>query len=365
VGAVESVLASLEIRAGLAEAAHRACWVGEPVVAAERVADALLGWLGADSIRWVDAPGFGPSGEGVPIEVEDEVEATLRLADWTARGRLRRSAGDPMPVWDERVRVGLGRALAAAEGSPIRYVGFKLLLRALLAECASPGEWMEFVRRFHLRPDEEFLADGTPDAAPGVALLSTFGLVAGAAAAVQSPLVRAAVRGDRRRETGPVELALREEAVRQAVRGGCALVGQAHLVMAMCALDYAMAGIGAGFTEAATPANGGAGALAAAGIGYARVKDFAEDLSPGPAEPPAGDRSWRRGGADPPFGTDLMTAFTEARRLATDLGHRHPGTTHLLYVVAADGAGPGARMLRAYGADPAALAVRLGRQLAP
>ncbi|GAA2375928.1 Clp protease N-terminal domain-containing protein [Dactylosporangium salmoneum] len=325
------VVASHEIVVGLGESCRWAGLAGAPVVNAERVADVLLGWVGAMDVRWEVAPGFGASGEAVPLETEDEVDATLRLAEWHARGRLRRPFGAPVPGWDERIRVALGRALAAAAEGDIRYVGFKLMLRSLLAECDSPGEWMEFVRRFHLRPDAEFLADGSPDAARGLELLG--GPARGIAAAV------------------------RREAVRQAVRGGCTLVGQAHLVMAMCALNHALERTGG------RPAGGGPQALAARGIGYPEVKGFAEELSFEVGDPPKQDRTWWRGREDPAFAADVVRAFADADRLAADLGQPAAGTVHLLYVIVADTAGPGALMLRSLGADPAALAVDLGQQL--
>ncbi|WP_432834830.1 Clp protease N-terminal domain-containing protein [Dactylosporangium sp. CA-092794] len=361
------VLASLEVVVGLAEAASRAWRRQDGLISAECVAGVLLERLGAERVRWEAAPGFGASGEGVPDEVEDEVEATVRQASWTARRWLHQDGYVPGPMWDQRVRVAVGRALAAAEAGPeIRYLGFKLFLRALLAECASPGEWMEFVRRFHLRPDAEFLADGTPDAAVSLAMLRTFKVVDGGEAGGLAALAaRSLVRAERGRDDGPMVPVLRAEATRQAVRGGCALVGQAHLVMAVCAVDFALAQTGSRLNAAAAPVNAAAGVLAELGISYPVIKDFAEDLAAVPGDPPPGERSWRQDRADPPWGADLVQAFTEAKRLAVDLGHRFPGTSHVLYAVAADGAGTGARMLRAYGVDPAALAVRLGRQLAP
>ncbi|MER7007397.1 Clp protease N-terminal domain-containing protein [Dactylosporangium sp. NPDC000555] len=345
------IVASLEVVAGLGEAAWRATLEGAPVVTAERLADVFLGRLGTSDIRWQVAPGFGASGEGLPIEVEDEVDATLRLGEWLARGRTRRPMG-AMPAWDERVRVALGRALAAAAEGDIRYVGFKLALRSLLAECDSPGEWMEFVRRFHLRPDEEFLADGTPDAAICLAVLKAAGLVVGPLLGFErGPTVKAAALAGRRRGSDPMESALRDEAARQAVRGGCALVGQAHLVMAMCALDFALERTGNRFAE--EQPNGGARALARLGLGYTQVKNFAEDLATEPAENAKG-----------PYAADLVRVFDEAPRLAADLGQGRAGTSHLLYVIATDHEGTGGRMLRAFGVDPGTLARSLGGELA-
>ncbi|HTJ32364.1 MAG TPA: Clp protease N-terminal domain-containing protein [Dactylosporangium sp.] len=349
------VVASAEIVLGLSEAGFRAGAAGARVVSAELLANVLLAWLRAGDIRWEVAPGFGASGEDVPDEAEDEVDATLRLGSWRARGRLRRRAADPVPEWDERVRVALGRALAAAGEGEIRYVGFKLFLRSLLAECDSPGEWMEFVRRFHLRPDEEFLADGTPDAHACLETLVRSGLVLGP--------------GDpgpgRVRVAGALEPALRLEATRQAVRGGCALVGPAHLVMAICALDHAMAHLGARMAEPVAAANGAARALAEFRVGYPEVKDFAMDLESEPADPPRGDRTWRPDRESPAYAAGLLKVSTDAARLAADLGQRAVGTSHLLYAIAADGESPGARMLRGCGVDPAAIAMRLGRELAP
>ncbi|MGI5247135.1 Clp protease N-terminal domain-containing protein [Dactylosporangium sp. CA-139066] len=349
------VVASLEIVAGLSDASFRAGAAGGRVVSAELLASVLLSWLGAPDIRWEVAPGFGASGDEVPDEAEDEVDATLRLGAWRARGRLRRRPGDAVPAWDERVRVALGRALAAAGEGDIRYVGYKLFLRSLLAECDSPGEWMEFVRRFHLRPDEEFLADGTPDAQGCLQALHRCGQVTGP----DEPA------GGRVRVAGALEPALRAEATRQAVRGGCALVGPPHLVMAMCAVDYAMRRIGARWSEPVAGVNGGARALAAAGVGYPELKDFAMDLEVEPADPPRGDRTWRPDRESPPFSAGLLQVSLDAARLAADLGHRAVGTSHLLYVIASDAANPAARMLGASGVDPATLAVRLGQELAP
>ncbi|WP_432985528.1 Clp protease N-terminal domain-containing protein [Dactylosporangium sp. CA-233914] len=337
----QEALASAEVVAGLARAVSRAWMLREPSISAERVAGELLTFLGASDVIWQMLPGWGASGEGVPYAQQDEVDATLRLAEWQARHQLRRPATEPLPVWDPRVRVGLARAFAAADEEPsIRYLGFKLFLRALLVECASPGEWTEFVRRFHLRPDEEFLANGSPpvDAAE---------------------LLRTAARG------GAMLPVLRGEAVRQAVRGGCALVGQAHLVMAMCALEYVMLLTDTRLTDDVAAFNRGAAVLAEAGLDYLDVKDFAMDLSPGPAVVPKEEKGWRAAREDPPYGADLFHAAGEAARLAAELGHRHVGSTHLLFAIASDGAGPGSRMLREHDVDPAAVAVRLGRELAP
>ncbi|GAA3291836.1 Clp protease N-terminal domain-containing protein [Dactylosporangium vinaceum] len=337
-------VASLEIQVALSSAMRRAMLAREPSVSAERAADAMLGMLGADEVRWQQLPGWGASGDGVPPEQEGEVEATLRLAEWWTRRELRLTIADPLPVWDPRVRVGLGRALAAAAESPvIRCVGFRLLLRALLVECASPGEWTEFIRRFHLRPDEEFLRDGSPPLSSAVAFLKRNDPVLSGLAA---PAV------------------LRAEAVQQAVRGGCALVGQAHLVMAICALPYLMERSRLRLADDAAPTNRGGELLAEAGLTWPDVKDFAMDLSPGPADIPREERTWRVTRGDPPYGIDLYLAAQEATRLAGELGHRYVGSSHLLFAVTADGAGPGARMLRAYGVEPNALAARLGTELA-
>ncbi|WP_433613380.1 Clp protease N-terminal domain-containing protein [Dactylosporangium sp. CA-139114] len=341
-------VASLEIQVALSWAVRRALESREPSVSAERAADAMLRMLGADEVRWQMLPGWGASGESVPVAQEDEVEATLRLAQWRARRELRRSAADPLPEWDPRVRVGLGRALAAAAEAPsIRCVGFRLFLRALLVECASPGEWSEFIRRFHLRPDEEFLLDGTPPVSSASAFLKPVRKGDPVLSALAAPAV------------------LRGEAVQQAVRGGCALVGQAHAVMAVCALDHLMAITRVRLADDAVATNGGARALAELGVTYPDVKNFAMDLSPGPAEIPREDKAWRAGRGDPPFGADLYHAAGEASRLASELGHRYAGSSHLLFAIASDATGPGAQMLRAYGADPSTLAMRLGRELAP
>jgi hypothetical protein len=159
--------------------------------------------------------------------------------------------------------------------------------------------------------------------------------------------------------------ALRGEAVQQAVRGGCALVGQPHLVMAMCALEYVLPRVGIGVAEDAAATNGAGRVLAALGLSYLQVKDFAMDLSPGPAEVAKEERAWRPARTDPPFGADLLAAAREADRLAAELHHRYAGSSHLLFAIASDAGGPGARLLRGYGVDPAAVAVRLGRELAP
>jgi hypothetical protein len=340
-------VASLEVQVALSRAVRRAWEAREPSVSAERAADALLGLLGADGIAWQMLPGWGASGEGVPAEQEDEVEATLRLADWRARHDLRRSAADPFPVWDPRVRVGLGRAFAAAAAEPsIRCIGFRLFLRALLVECASPGEWSEFVRRFHLRPDEEFLLDGTPPVSSAI------------------PFVKPVRRGNPVLSALAVPGVLRGEAVQQAVRGGCTLVGQAHLVMAMCALEYLMTMTTVRLADDAAATNRGAQVLAELGMTYPAVKDFAMDLSPGPAAIPREDKAWRVSREDPPYGADLFHAAGAATKLAAELGHRYVGSSHLLFAIASDGAGPGGRMLRAYGVDPAAVAMRLGGELA-
>ncbi|WP_433056231.1 Clp protease N-terminal domain-containing protein [Dactylosporangium sp. CS-033363] len=340
-------VASLEVQVALSWAVRRAWEAREPSVSAERAADAMLRMLGADEVRWQILPGWGASGEGVPAEQEDEVEATLRLAQWRARRELRRSAADPLPVWDPRVRVGLGRALAAAAEAPsIRCIGFRLFLRALLVECASPGEWSEFIRRFHLRPDEEFLLDGTPPVSSAAAFL------------------RPARKGDPVLSALAAPAVLRGEAVQQAVRGGCELVGQAHMVMAMCSLDYLMEITRIRLAEDAEATNRGAHVLAELGLTYPAVKDFAMDLSPGPADIPREEKAWRVGRGDPPYGADLFRAAGEAARLANELGHRYVGSSHLLFAIASEGDGPGARMLRGHGVDPSIVAVRLGRELA-
>ncbi|WP_426509994.1 Clp protease N-terminal domain-containing protein [Dactylosporangium sp. McL0621] len=341
-------VASLEVQVALSWAVRRAWETREASVSAERAADAMLRMLGADEVRWQMLPGWGASGEEVPAEQEDEVEATLRLAQWRARRDLRRSADDPLPEWDPRVRVGLGRAFAAAAEAPaIRCIGFRLFLRALLVECASPGEWSEFIRRFHLRPDEEFLLDGTPPVSSATAFL------------------RPVRKGDPVLSALAAPAVLRGEAVQQAVRGGCALVGQAHAVMAMCALEYLMAITSIRLADDAAATNQGARVLAELGLAYPAVKDFAMDLSPGPAAIPREDKAWRAGRGDPPFGADLYHAAGEASRLAGELRHRYVGSSHLLFAIASEGEGPGARMLRGHGVDPAAVAVRLGRELAP
>jgi ATP-dependent Clp protease ATP-binding subunit ClpA len=121
---------------------------------------------------------------------------------------------------------------------------------------------------------------------------------------------------------------------------------------------------GALWSEPVAAANGAARALAAFGIGYPELKDFAMDLENEPAEPPRGDRTWRSDRESPPFSAGLLRVSSDAARLAADLGHRAVGTSHLLYVIASDAQNPAARMLGASGVDPAALAVRLGQELA-
>ena len=295
-----------------------------------------------------------PMPAGVPdtataLVLDAEVEATLREAAWHARKRLRKPFEVPGPEWSDRVRAALGRTFDRARATrTTRRPGLSLLLHTILAD--------------HGTTDVDFV-NGEPNADALIRLRLSDVLV-GPERLSMWLLGRVLdwVKG-RQRWYGPIEHTVRREAVRQAVRTGCDIVGQAHLCMGICALDFQLEQTGRRLASTVVPTSRGGCVLAEHRVDYRTVANFEQQLSPAGPAPAVHDSSWKRAVSDPPYGADLYAACGHAMQVAQDRGDRWPGTSHLLYAIVCDVDGPGSQMLCGLGADVSAIRAQLGHEL--
>ncbi|WP_432824883.1 hypothetical protein [Dactylosporangium sp. CA-092794] len=222
-------VASAAVVFALAKCVRDAWRTGTPTVAATAVARELMRRGAAPEASRVSVP--SPHLEAAALaDLEFEVDATLREATWRARQRTRRWVEAVGPDWDAAVRSGLLAAFAAAyETRSTRHVSHALLLRHLVGGREPPGP--------------EPFANGEPnaDAVVGLGLLDA--LASSSRARRSVARLPGLLAG--RRWGGPVELVVRREAIRQAVRTNAPAVTQAHLLGTSHVL-YAIASDGAG-----------------------------------------------------------------------------------------------------------------------
>lgn len=154
---------------------------------------------------------------------------------------------------------------------------------------------------------------------------------------------------------GPVLVGLELEAIRQAVRGGAAQVSRAHLLLAICSVEQQLKTTGRSLRRDLAPYGEAATILAQWGIDYPTAatavsrlpdNDIAIDSS----------RRWRSQRHDPGFGSVTAQTVTEAMALATHLGHRGRGASHVLSALLAHSHGAATTLLSSLGVNLPALA---------
>lgn len=302
-------------------------------------------------------PPPGPATDAGP-----EVRAVLRETEWTAR----RSPGMPpdasRPAWTDAVGAVLTGALAAARAGGTPFAGPAHLMLGMLhvpgcdaTRYLFPYEDSRAAAVERLRGEPALRRTDRPH--PDVddirrAMWPRSGSVAdrlgGWFLARASRLARA----------GPLFLRTEAEARRQAVRLGHGVVGPAHVLIALLALDATVDAAGIPVPARHSSRNRGASVLRAYGVVAADLRDLtARRGEPaGPlAAPPHPGGPWD--------GAEAAAAVRRAGEIS--LAHRHPdtGTGHLLLALLEDDAGDAAAVLRELGVDPAAVRDRVERDL--
>jgi len=164
-------------------------------------------------------------------------------------------------------------------------------------------------------------------------------------------------RMSRLARAGPLFAEVATEQVRQAVRLGHAVVGPAHTMLAMLALDAALAGARVEVPATHAGRNRGAAILRHFGVNVVRLRERAErDGAPEapPAEQLASQLSQMRLG-DPFEGAAVGAAQERAQAISLAYRHADTGTSHLLLALIEDDEGDGTAVVRELAVDPAAV----------
>jgi hypothetical protein len=164
---------------------------------------------------------------------------------------------------------------------------------------------------------------------------------------------------------GPLLNAVETEARRQAVRLGHDVVGPAHTLLALLALDATLDAARIPVPAHHSSRNRGGAVLRAHGVDAARVLEVT-GYRPAPEQPKAevlAKQLDRLRLGDPFDAAETVTAIERAKEIS--LAYRHPdtGTSHLLLALIEDDAGAAAAILGDLGIDPAAVRERVEQGL--
>jgi hypothetical protein len=310
-------------------------------------------------------------GLDVVTGIDFEVAAVLREAQWRARRRLTAFHEDraPVPAWSEEVHTAVRKALtdAAYAGVP-RAHGMHLLVSMLNGPHSGAAEIMATLgvdrsKLLRALPVSASIRSGNVPMAPAADGLMACGVLATPRSSLLRGLGRllgAAMNA--RAHTSLFVAVVMQESVRQAVRVGSTQVGQAHLVVALCAVDTQLRDTGRMVADRWAEYNCGGQTLARWGVGYVSSAEHCAGL-PVSQVPVCRARRWRVARSDPRHGTDIARAVEDAEQCATRLGHRYVGTSHLLMALLSDPDGAGCFLLREMGVRDTALRRDVAGQL--
>lgn len=344
-------------------------------------------WLFADSraglARMVAEPRRMPTrrtaGELTPGPVTDfdaEVRAVLHEVEW----RARRMAGRPTmlrqsdvehwearPGWTPGSQAMLAGALTAAREHAVPFADRTHLLLGMLRlpDCDGtryvfPYEHarMAAVQRLSREPDLRRSARPYPGL--------DFATMEANRASLSNRLVRWLFAPFLRlARVGPLLGDVRGEARRQAVRLDQDVIGPAHTLLAMLAVDATLEASGTTM-PVDQGHNLGAAILRAHRVTADRLRGYAASRGQ-PEKPPAEvlakQREHLRPG-DPFEGAAVTASWHRAMEISRAYRHRGTGTSHLLLALLEDDAGETASLLRAVGVDLPTVRERVQQDLA-
>jgi hypothetical protein len=307
-----------------------------------------------------------------------EVRATLREVEWRVRrragrwGYVRTSDVEPWinrPQWTNAVHAMLGGALAVAHDKGVSFASPTHLMLAMLRLPSCDGtryvftyenarkiavEWLskepDLRRADQPHPDVEWVK---------AALWPRSGPLPG------RPLRWLLSLGVRLSRIGPLLLEAEAEARRQAVRLGHRVVGPAHTLLAMLAVDARLDAAGIAMPAYHASRNRGASILRHCGVDVTRLRDLA--ACRGEPEEPAAEvlatQMDRLRPGDSFHGAEVVAAVMRAKDISLARRHADTGTSHLLLALIEDDAGEAAAVLRALGVDPATVRERVEQDL--
>lgn len=287
-----------------------------------------------------------------------ETLALLRAASRDSLNGASRRASLTSSVWTEGVRSAVGEALLQARHNGAQYAHGMHLVVAILGNrdydachlLRSLGiEAADLLRQ--LPVTETVRENGTPIAfVPN--LLSLFGVLetGGRQPALNRLRPWVGRRLLRLPRTGVFLPFVEQEAIRQAVRGGSGQVTEAHLLVALVALEQQLLATGKRFGEPWGAYNGAGALLRECAVGYRPVAVRAAQFQAASARTDR-RRRWRGLRGEPAFGFDAAEAVERAERLASENGHRYTGTSHLLAAMLTYQDGLASRLLQEVGVD--------------
>jgi hypothetical protein len=307
------------------------------------------------------------SGANTVAGVDYTVAALLREAQWRARRRLRKERTVAAPTWTSYSAYAVRAALLDAHAAGVDHAHGMHVLVSILRDERNRA--CEILRHFDICPGKlltklpvarSVRADGQPwaPAVDGLTVVGTLDHPKSRVLRVLSRVVQAAAVV--RWPVGIFMQTLRAEAVRQAVRAGNDHVNQAHLVVALCALEDQLQDTGRTFADRWGEHNSGGQVLANWGVDYDSSAEVVAQL-PWPAREFVKQRQWQGPASDPPSGVDVVETIRKAERTATTHGHPYVGTSHLLSAVLADNAGDANRLLLELGVNMVALREDMSR----
>lgn len=307
-----------------------------------------------------------------------EVRAALREARWRA-GRLAAGRFTPIspadvrewgdqPQWTPAVPEVLAGAVAAAREHGRAFAGLTdLLLGTLRAGDCAGARYLHpddrdrvaaiagLERGDRSRPAAPLPGLGEVVAAGGTGSRGPAGRVIGRFLAGMSRLGR----------LDPLLVAAHGDLKRQAARLGHGVVGPAHAVLALLAVETAAASLA---TTATRHSQGGPLLLAAgADLGRLHLVVEARQAAPVPSAAMLAAQAPEMRTGDPFLGDEVVAAERRAAALSLDHRHARAGTTHYLVALLEDDRGDAAVVLRDLGVDVAVLraAARDSMALAP
>jgi Clp amino terminal domain, pathogenicity island component len=306
--------------------------------------------------------------DGAGSGVEFEVSAVLREAAWRARRKMARvpardrpAPGVAAPVWSATVRATVRRALVDAGHIGIRHAhGMHLAVSILANPADGAGRLVSKLGRDPARlladaPVTRSLRhDGTPMTPTADALLLA-GVLTTPRSATLRLLGRALIATIKPRwHTNLFVVIAMNESVRQAIRLDAAQVSQAHLTVALSAVEDQLQVRGRQLADRWADHNRGGQTLTQWGAGYPSTAAYAACL-PAPTAAACHRWPWPIPADDPPYGVDVTVAVERAERYAAQLGHPYPATSHLLAALLADQDGAGTHLLTTMGVNTDAL----------
>jgi hypothetical protein len=304
--------------------------------------------------------------EPLSADVDFEVSAFLREAEWVARGRLGLGLAAAAPAWSPDVRSVVAKAQLLAKSLEVRHVHWVHIAWSLLNEPTGPtaeilADLGSSVRRVQqAMPREHPLSRGDEPAGVAANMLYLSG-------ALTKPISRR-MRWGYAVLAWPgrvpiVRRAVQAEACRQAIRWGSPQVHQLHLLVGVIETHQELRDRGWHLREdLARYSNAGKLALDH-GVAYS---DLARRAAAGRFGVGDSDRGkhWRRSRQDPSIGVDAAAATRKAARLSRDLGQNCLGTSHVLLALLQDPAGDCSRLLEEHGVSVASLRFALEQDLA-